>query len=246
MTLRELARSAGINQVAFAVAYHRLVRPFYKLSFLASAAATGLLGTLRRGEATLDELASRFVRRDEDADAFAQWLEIGRDLGVLGRSPRGYRLRGFFARLLALEAFAPLAAMFREITSMHHKLLMDLPAKLASGEHYRLEDHDAVVTAGSSRMMEPLVQNALDDSKNGAFLGARRGLRRRDVPAVRGPPQCATDWGRGRVPGRGGGAGCAECRGVGGAGSVRIIAADVRTLEERGGYDLVTLHNNIY
>lgn len=162
MTLREFARCAGLNQVAFALSYPLLVRPFYKLCFLASALGSGLLGVLSRGPVTLEELRRRFVRREEDGEAFAQWLVIGRDLGVLANSPKGYRLRGIFPRLLSLEAAAPLGAMLGEIASMHHKLLLDLPARLAHGRPYRLEEHDGVVTAGSSRMMEPLIYNALD------------------------------------------------------------------------------------
>lgn len=248
MTLRELARCAGLNQVAFAISYPLLVRPFYKLSFLASAFGSGLLGVLSRGPTTIDELRRRFVRREEDGEAFAQWLVIGRDLGVLACSPKGYRLRGILPRLLSLEAAAPFGAMLREIASMHHKLLLDLPARLAHGRPYRLEDHDGVVTAGSSRMMEPLIKNALDRlvPSSGPFslLDVGCGAGTYLAYAARRNP-LLTALG---VELQGDVAELARqnVRAWGLTESIRVVAADIRDLGPRGEYDLVTLHNNVY
>lgn len=248
MKLRELTRCAGLNQVAFAIAYPLLVRPFYKLTFMASALGSGLLGVLSRGPATIDDLRRQFVRREQDGEAFAQWLGIGRDLGILAYSRKGYRLRGILPRLLSLEATAPLGAMLREIASMHHKLLLDLPARLAQGRPYRLEDHDGVVTAGSSRMMEPLIYNALDRllPPSGPFslldVGCGAGTYLA-YAAGRNPLLHALGV---ELPGEVAELAKRNVQAWGLSGSVRVLAADIRDLGPRGEYDLVTLHNNVY
>jgi 4-hydroxy-2,2'-bipyrrole-5-carbaldehyde O-methyltransferase len=226
-----------------------LVRPFYKLTFLASATACGLLRDLAAGPVPFCELQRRHAVREQDGDAFRQWLDIGRRLGLIALGPDGYRLRGIVPRLLAREAYEPLSGLLEEVVAMHHRLITEVPAKLRKGEPYRLGgDHDATVTARASRMMEPLIFNVLD----------------RAIPAV-GPVSlldvgCGTGtylrYARSRNPELGGvGLELSEdvaalargnLRRWGVGESFEVAAIDVRAYRPPRGFDVVMLHNNIY
>lgn len=248
MTPYELLRCAGRNQLAFGLLYLVLVRPFYKLTFLASAAACGLLHELAAGPVPLDVLTRKYVAREQDDDAFLQWLDVGRRLHVLALDRRGYRLRGLVARMLARDGYEPLSGLLEEVVALHHRLITEVPTKLRRGESYRLGEHDAAVTARASRMIEPLIFNVLD----------------RVIPAV-GPVSlldvgCGSGtylrYARSRNP---------QLTGVGLELSeevaalarrnllrwgmqegLEVAAIDVRAYEPPVGFDLVMLHNNIY
>jgi 4-hydroxy-2,2'-bipyrrole-5-carbaldehyde O-methyltransferase len=249
MTPYELLRCAGPNQVVFGLLYLVLVRPFYRLTFLASAAACGLFRNLAAGPVPFDELRRRHAVREQDIDAFRQWLDIGRRLGLIAIARDGYRLRGIVPRLLAREAYEPLQGLLEEVVALHRRLITEVPGKLGNGQSYRLgTDHDATVTARASRMIEPLIFNVLD----------------RALPVV-GPVSlldvgCGTGtylrYAKSRNP---------ELTGVGleldedvaalARGnllrwgvqeSFEIAAIDVRAYRPPASFDLVMLHNNIY
>jgi len=243
-----MLRCVGRNQLVFGLSYPFLVKPFYKLSFLASAGALGLLRELRGGPVPFPELAKKFVRLEPDQGAFREWLGIGEGLGVLRQTSRGFRLKGILSRLLAREAYGPLSGLIEETVSLHHRLITDLPKRLGEGRHYGLSEHDGTITARSSTMMEPLIFNVLDRviPKTGAValmdVGCGGGTylryameRNPELTAVGVELQADVaelarqNLERWRM-----------------SKTVTVQTADIRDLPPKAQYDFISLHSNIY
>ena len=130
----------------------------------------------------------------------------------------------------------------------HPRVLFEAPSLLASGRRLGLADLDGERIARVSRLSEPLLREAIDEvvPASGAMRLLEVGcgdathlrhalLRNPDLTAVAvelDPAVAAralenlAAWGL--------------------AGRVEVVACDVRTLDARGRFDLVTLHQNIY
>lgn len=65
-------------------------------------------------------------------EALRAWLQMGCRLGLLQLGPEGYALRGTARKLARPENDATLA-LVQEAASMHHRLILQTPAKLRQG-----------------------------------------------------------------------------------------------------------------
>lgn len=225
-----------------------LATPFYRVCFLAGLSTSGLLEALRNGPGRLEELADRLGVEPGLRSSLEAWLDFGVRLGELRRGPGGYSLRSSLAKHLAEPEHDDVAALFEEIASMHHLFITQLPARLSDGALFTLQDQDGTIVARSSRTLEPLVREAVDQAVPIAGplrlleVGCGSGVYLRHA-ALRNPelsalglelqPEVAevarrnlADWG---ITGR-----------------IRVEQGDVRDLHPGPNYDLVTLHNNIY
>ena len=226
----------------------RLLEPFYRVSFTATAASLGLLRRLGSGPVPLERLAADLALPPDGLEALAAWLKIGVRLGELHWGPKGYTLKGRLSKALAEEKNDPAAAFLEEAASLHYDLIRRLPVRLQEGRFFTLEDQDGELIARSSRIMEPLVFEAID-----AVIPASGPSRLLEVgcgsgtymryAAARNPdltalgvelqPEVAEaarrnlrEWGLG--------------------GRTAVEAGDIRELIPEAAFDVATLHNNIY
>ena len=127
---------------------------FYKLSYLAAAAQSGLLDRLACGPATLESLAEFYTATGQGREALEAWLQFGVRLRLLSLRPGGYELRGL-ARTLARTENDPVLAMVEEVVELHHKLITATIPKVRAGELWSLTDQNGELIARSSRVLEP-------------------------------------------------------------------------------------------
>ena len=105
----------------------RLLHPLYRVTFLASASACGLLRRLSGGPVSFEGIAAELAPAPRDREALEAWLHLGVQLKELGLGPQGYILRGKLARQLADPAHDGAAAFLEEAASLHHALLSRTP-----------------------------------------------------------------------------------------------------------------------
>ncbi len=137
----------------------RLTTPFYRLMFLASASRHGLLRRLALTPAPLESIAAEMAPDPTTHEALQAWLETGVTLGVLDHSIEGYALRSSLARKLSGLDFDPFAAFIEEVATLHHRLILDTPARLLEGKLWELDDQDGPLIARSSRILEPILRS---------------------------------------------------------------------------------------
>jgi protein-L-isoaspartate O-methyltransferase len=244
-TLSELWRR---GQLRLLLRTTRLATPYYRVAWLAAATRAGLLQRLADGALPLNRLADDFAPAAPDSDGLRCWLDMGVRLGELAHRNGAYALRGFLARKLADPDNDAIAAILEEVATLHHRLLLETPERLQSGRRFTLDDQDGVLIARSSRVIEPFVQEAIDDvlPPSGPLrlleVGAGTGTHIR-YAAGRNPeltalglelqPQVAElanqnlrEWGLAERA-------CVE-------------KGDVRDRTPEAAFDRVTLHNNVY
>lgn len=244
-TARELLRSGRLRLLMGAM---RLVTPYYRLIWLAAACRSGLIGRLHAGPLSFDELAAERVREAPDRDWLRAWLALGVRIGELRLEGERYSLRGYLARQLALPANDSIAAIVEEVATLHHTLVLESPRRMAEGRRFTLADQDGVLVARSSPLLQPFVQEAIDEvvPARGAFhlleVGAGSATYIR-YAAERNPelralgvelqPEVA-DFAN------------ANLRQWGLAERARVEPGDVRDRKPEPEFDLVTFHNNVY
>jgi cyclopropane fatty-acyl-phospholipid synthase-like methyltransferase len=138
--------------------------------------------------------------------------------------------------------------MLQEIVELHHRLILDTPELLRSGQKWTLTDQDGQLIARSSRTVEPAVFAAIDRSfppsgpQRLLEVGAGSGIYIRyaaernaqlEALGLELQPEVAEaaranlqQWGLGE--------------------RARIEEGDVRERTPEASFDIVTLHNNIY
>src|SRR5262245_42721178 len=226
----------------------RLLRPTYRLAFLSAAATEGLLARLRGGPIPAQQLLAELAPDPAVREGLAAWLAVGVRLGELSLDERGYGVRERLARRLAEADHDAMAALVEEAASLHYGLLRELPARAREARPLTLADQDGRLIARSSRVLEPILGEVVDDvvPSGGAVrlleIGCGSGVYIRRA-ATRNPqltalglelrPEVAEAarqnlcaWGL-------------ESRASVEAGEVRRRAAEP-------AFDLATLHNNIY
>jgi 4-hydroxy-2,2'-bipyrrole-5-carbaldehyde O-methyltransferase len=226
----------------------RLLGPTYRLAFLSAAATEGLLARLREGPIPAQTLLAEFARDPVVRQGLAAWLAVGVRLGELSLDERGYGLRGRLARRLAEPDHDAIAALVEEAASLHFSMLRELPARAREARPMTLADQHGRLIARSSRVLEPIVGEAVDEviPANGEVrlleIGCGSGIYMRWA-AARNPqlsalglelqPEVAEAARKNlRVWGL-------ERRAI-------VEAGDVRHRRAEPAFDLATLHNNIY
>ena len=203
---------------------------------------------LAKAPATLPQIAEALGIAASGRDPLEAWLRMGVHLSVLRRRGDLYALGSRLARTLASEDNDAAAAMLQEVVRLHLRLLDRTPQELGKGRRFTLSDQDGPLIARSSRALEPLVFDAVDEFvptdgapkllEVGAGSGTyvRRAAERNPkltAVAVELQPDVAevarqnlSRWGL-------------SDRAV-------VEAGDIRGRAPRPEFDLATLHNNIY
>jgi 4-hydroxy-2,2'-bipyrrole-5-carbaldehyde O-methyltransferase len=219
---------------------------FTRACFLVSAARAGVLAGLAEGPLALEGLATKI--EIGELEQLAAWLDVGVALGELGHAHGEYWLKGTLARALADARNDDMLAMLEELTSLHHRIVLDSPVLLGKHTRLSLADQPGDVVARSSRLVEPFIEAALEQVvlRQGPLhvleVGCGSGTYMHKMTA-RNPelrvlglelqPEVA-DQARQTL----------ERWGV--KERATVEAGDVRAREPDGSFDLVTLHNNIY
>lgn len=226
----------------------RLMTPYYRLVWLVSATRCGLLPRLRAGAVAFSDLADEMVREPGDHDWLRAWLELGVRVGELRCTGGRYSLGGFLARQMVRTKHDAFVAFLEEVTTLHHRLIVETPQRLARGQRFALSDQDGILIARSSRLVSPFVQEAIDEvvPRRGAMrlldVGAGSGTymryaveRNPDLTAVglELQPEVAEFAN-------------AKLREWGIADRAHVDRRDVREQPCGEAFDLVTFHNNIY
>lgn len=194
-----------------------------------------------------DRIAALFPDGPKNREALEAWLQLGVRLGMLAQNQQGYSLRGLAKKLAQPQNDAALA-MVEEIAELHHKLILETPSRLQTGELFTLADQDETLIARSSRVLEAFQLEAMRRTfpKRGAvrllevgcgsgiyILHAAtwnpsltaRGLELQPAVAEVARKKIAA-WGL--------------------ANRVEIVVGDVRAQTPEPVFDVVSLYNNIY
>lgn len=248
MRLRTLVSLVRSRRLGVLLSTSRALRPFYRLSFLGTAASSGVLRMLAAGPVPLERLAAGLGASSAMRDGLEAWLRLGVWLGELRLGPAGYSLRGRFARRLAEPTSDAAAALLEEAATLHHRYIVEAPRRLREGRPFTLADQDGPLVARSSRLVEPFVNEAVDDAvpRHGAIrlleIGCGSGAYIRHAAARNGELTAfglelqadVADMARENV------------RQWNLTDRVAIEVGDVRTRVPEPIFDVATLHNNIY
>lgn len=248
MRLKTLASFALDGKLDLLSKLTRETNSFYRVCFIAAAADAGILRLLNKRTLHLQQLAVELNTPDSGLDALEAWLDVGVSLGELRRSPEGYSLAGALSRALALPQNDSMLAMFEEAAHLHHALICNSLARTGQRRTFLLSDQDGTVVARSSRILEPLVCEAIDQIMaprqklrllevgcgSGVYIRycAQRNLSLTAVGVELQPDvanmarQNIAEWGL--------------------ADRVNIEDGDIRNRLPESEFDLATLHNNIY
>ncbi|MGE3774819.1 MAG: cyclopropane-fatty-acyl-phospholipid synthase family protein [Gammaproteobacteria bacterium] len=161
MSLAPLFQLLKKRQLLPALRANARYKPFYELCYLAGAKSGGVLDKLANEPSSFDELAAGDCRDVEAREALEAWLQLGVRLGLLRRQGERYSLRGLALAMSRPENDATLA-LVQEVVTLHHKLIVETPARLREGAAWRLEDQDGALTARSSRALEAFQVEAID------------------------------------------------------------------------------------
>jgi SAM-dependent methyltransferase len=246
MSIRSFLKLIRNDQLSAFTSSAALLKPFYKLVYLAAAKKDGLFDVLSGGPAQFEQLAETYCKDDKAKEALEAWLHLGIRLGHLKSGARGYALKGL-AKRLALPQNDAILAMLQEVAGLHYKLVTETPDKLRNGELFSLEDQDGEIIARSSRIFEPFQTEAIDRtfppsgpvrlleigcgsgfyikyaSENPSLTALGLEMQPNVAEAAR---RNITKWGLSE--------------------RVRIETGDIREKVPDERYDIVTLYNNIY
>ncbi len=236
------------GQLRALVSAQRISGPYYRLLWLVAAFRAGVLRRLAQESATLDALSAERVRNPADLEWFERWLELGVRVGALRFDGSRYSLRSRLARALAEPRNDAIAAILEEVATLHARLVLETPERLARGDRFTLADQDGVLIARSSRLLAPFVHEAIDPvvPRSGALrlleVGAGSGTYIRYVvernPDLRAlglelQPEVAE-------------LANSNLREWGASSRASVDKGDVRDRTPEPIYDVVTFHNNIY
>lgn len=244
-TLLDLFRQGQLRALFSA---QRLLGPYYRLLWLVAAFRSGVLHRLARAPASLDTLVAERVRNPADRDWLERWLELGVRVGALRFDGLEYRLRGRLTRALAEPRNDAIAAILEEVATLHERLVLETPERLASGCRFTLADQDGVLIARSSPLLRPFVQEAIDRvvSRSGALrlleVGAGSGTYIRHV-VERNPELTALGL---ELQPEVAELANSNLREWGVSSRASVDKGDVRDRSAEPIYDVVTFHNNIY
>src|SRR5271166_6325789 len=237
MSIRPLLKLLKNDQLLAFTNSAALLKPFYKLVYLAAARKGGLFDVLSGGPVRFEQLAESYCKNDRAQEALEAWLQLG---------ARGYALKGL-AKRLALPQNDAILALLQEAAGLHYKLIAEAPDKLRNGDLFSLEDQDGEIIARSSRILEVFQTEAIDrtfPSSGPASLleiGCGSGFYIKHAAEN----QSLTALGLEMQPN----VADAARRNIAKWGlteRVRIETGDIRERVPDERYDIVTLYNNIY
>lgn len=244
-TLLEVIRTRQLRTMLGAI---RLATPFYRLTWLVAAFRAGLLRRLSERSATFHELAADMVGDPAGHDWLRSWLELGVRVRALRLEGDRYSLRGSLPRALARPANDAIVAILEEVVTLHHRLVLESPERMARGAHFSLADQDGVLIARSSPTVRPFVHEAID-----AVVPRRGAMRLLEVgagsatyiryAAERNPDLSALGL---ELQPEVAEFANANLRAWGLAGRGEVDKGDVRDRSPEPVFDLMTFHNNIY
>lgn len=231
-----------------ALATLRPVKQAQRVAFLAAAGRAGVLARLREGPATRDEIAARLGVREDPDDALTSWLSIGVQIGELSLRGGRYALRSRLARTLADPRHDAVLGIVEQSAGLYHRVIHEAPERFASGAKLALADVDGALVARASRVVEPLLFEAVDEvvPEHGPFrlleVGCGSATYVRHA-AARNPAltALALDLDPAVV-----GAARANLAAWGLAERVEVACGDVLARPAEPAFDLVTLHNLVY
>lgn len=221
---------------------------YLRVAFIGAGLRSGILHLLRNRPASAEEVAAHFGYRADMIEGLRAWLDLGVQLGALGRRRSRYRIRSRALKGLLKPGNDPIAAFFEEFTELEHRLVIETPQRLIGGEWFELADADPELIARTSRAAEPWLARAITDivPETGPFklveVGPGSGVHMRTAarlnpqlraiglelqePAAEQARKNLISWGL--------------------ADRVRVEVADIRERTGSNDADLVTLHQNIY
>lgn len=244
-TLWSIAASGRAPALRGAVA---AAQGIYTASFLVGAARAGVIARLGARAHTADELARALGIGPEERVGFGEWLHVGTELGQLRRRGERYALRTALARALAEPSGDDLLALLEESVELHRRLLVETPTRMKEGRLFSLDDQDGEVIGRSSRIAEPLVQQAVRGviPKKGRVrlleIGCGSGTYVRFAASLN-PELTAVGL---ELQANVAHMATENLRSWGLGARVSVEAADIRERTPRAEFDVATLHNNIY
>src|SRR5260221_12662328 len=94
MSIRPLLKLLKNDQLLAFTNSAALLKPFYKLVYLAAARKGGLFDVLSGGPMRFEQLAETYCKNDRAQEALEAWLDLGIRLGYLEFGGRGYASKG--------------------------------------------------------------------------------------------------------------------------------------------------------
>jgi SAM-dependent methyltransferase len=230
-----------------AIRANALYKPFYTLSYLAALKHCGVMDQLASGPTPFRDLASIYAGNAKTREALESWLHMGCSLKLLALTEQGYALTGLAKKLSQPENDATLA-LLQEVSSLHHRLIMDTPEKIRKGDLWQLDDQDGALTARSSRALEPFVLEAIKRTLPRSQpcklleIGCGSGIYIRHA-AAHNPRLTAVGLELQEDVAQ---VARENLKAWNLSDHVHIETGDIRTVPVVPDFDVVTLHNNIY
>jgi len=158
-TLKKLVFDKGI--LSF-LSLGAQTQTLYRSAFASAADSAGLLSLLSGGPKDAASIAHALRVRTEGQSALGAWLDCGVRIGELTLRQGRYELRGKLSRRLAKPRNQVTSALFAEVARYHFDAILQAPARIRDGRAYTLADQDGALIARSSRILEPFVEEAID------------------------------------------------------------------------------------
>ncbi len=216
-------------------------------TFVSTGISEGIYKRLAQGPAGLDELLD-MLGPGANSEGFESWLNLGVKLKELRLDSRGYSLRGWLSKILSKPKHDSVAALLSELVLLYHEIVIKTPSMLRQNKEFDNWEKYGELIARSSRMLEGNIFPYLDEviPSTGQFrmleVGCGSGtymrhacMHNKELTSVglelqedvaRFAEKNIEHWNI--------------------ADRVTIQAIDVREFNAEEGFDLVTLHNNIY
>ena len=247
MKLKPTLNMLASGQLPLAIKLLGSANEFYRVAFVSTAVKEGIYDLMAGGPVRLEALAEA-LNPACDREALRTWLDLGVSLGELRRGFRGYAIKGRFSRAVMHGDRDAYRALLQEVTELHYDYIVNGPALLKRGELHAFPESYGELIARSSRIGEPFILDVVEDfvPRSGDFklleVGCGSGIYLKHACRLN-PRLTATglelqphvaDFARGNL------------KAWGLEGRVEIVVGDVREWSDESGYDLVTLHQNIY
>lgn len=247
LMLRSMARLLRMKDLRAQYGVMQDMHSYTRVGFLYAALTSGVLGAVARG-GTVEGIGKRLgIRR---LDLLGALLRVGVAVGELSVKNGRYRVRGTRAGALLRSENDPLAAMIEEFVTYHSSVYRHLSDRMAGGELGDYLSGTGDLIARSSRVLEPFMEGFVREaaSKEGVTrlleIGCGSGVYIRHAAeanaklrgigldmqedVIRLAARNLKKWGLGE--------------------RFKVVLGDIRKPPEvvGGGFDLVTLYNNVY